>query len=192
MSSMGNSQATAFQARFQRIETLIQELEGVADPAVRASVEELLQLLLELHGAGLERTLELIWEAGELGQSLIHDHLARDEQVSSLMLLHGLHPLDLETRVRQALAQLRPALLAQGSQVELLGVTAEAGVHLRVIEQPKPQAGCHSCASPPANLTGLIQDTIFTAAPEVTVLEIESTAEAQAGVPIEFIPLIQL
>ena len=189
---MGISQATAVQARLQRIETLIQELEAVADPAVRANVEELLQLLLELHGAGLERTLELIWEAGELGQSLLHDRLARDEQVSSLMLLHGLHPLDLETRVRQALAQLRPSLQIQGSEVELLRVTAEAGVHLRIIEQPKPQGGGHSCASPPVNLTALIQETIFAAAPEVTTLEIESTAAAQAGVPIEFIPLIQL
>ena len=189
---MSTSQATTFQVRLQRIEMLIQELEAVADPAVRASVEELLQLLLEMHGAGLERTLELIWESGELGQTLIHDQLARDEQVSSLMLLHGLHPLDLETRVRQALAKLRPALRAQGSEAELLGVTAEAGVHLRLIEQPKPQGGGRSCASPPVNLTALIQETIFAAAPEVTALEIESMAAAQAGVPIEFIPLIQL
>ena len=43
--------------------------------------------------------------------------------VGGLLMLHGLHPLDLETRVRQALDQVRPYLRSHGGNVELLGVS---------------------------------------------------------------------
>src|SRR5262245_36768299 len=113
---------TTVQTYLQQIETLIQEIETVTDPATRARVEALIKTLLELHGAGLERMLELIWDSGEPGQVIINQHLAQDELVSNLMLLHGLHPLDLETRVRGALDKLAPFLRSHGGSVELLSI----------------------------------------------------------------------
>ena len=76
--------------------------------------------MIELHGAGLERILDKLADAGDAGLALI-DALAEDDLVGSILLLHGLHPLDLETRVRQALDKVRPLLRSHGGNVELLG-----------------------------------------------------------------------
>ena len=47
---------------------------------------------MELHGAGLERMLEIVRANGDSGQ-LILDSLGRDDMVSSLLVLYGLHPV---------------------------------------------------------------------------------------------------
>ena len=49
-----------FQQRLKSIERLLQEIEASADPNLRAAAQELVQLVMDLHGAGLERMLELI------------------------------------------------------------------------------------------------------------------------------------
>ncbi len=95
------AQDKEFQRRIGRIEGLVHQIEQLPDPNAQATAQELMQLLLELHSAGLERMLDLIFETGTSGQALI-DELAKDDLVSNLLLLHGLHPLDLETRVLQA------------------------------------------------------------------------------------------
>ncbi len=59
------------------------------------------------------------------------DTCAGDEVVAGLLLLHGLHPLDVETRVRQALESVRPLLRSHGGNVELLEVR-EGVVRLRL------------------------------------------------------------
>jgi hypothetical protein len=61
----------------QRIGGLVQEIESIADPAVRAATKNLVQSLMDLHGAALERTLEIVAEAGEPGMNII-DRLGRD------------------------------------------------------------------------------------------------------------------
>jgi len=70
-----------------RIETLIQEVAKFHDPHTRATVEELVQALLNMYGEGLERLLELTVETEASGLALI-DTFARDELLSSLFLLH--------------------------------------------------------------------------------------------------------
>ena len=62
---MTNREEKAFQQGLQRFETLIQTIQTTAPPAMRASIEELVQTLLELHGVGIERMLDLIWEIGD-------------------------------------------------------------------------------------------------------------------------------
>ena len=96
------AQDTALQKRIQRIGTIVEQLESAADANSRALAKELLESLMALHGAGLERILELAREAGETGHTLI-GKCGRDELVSSLLLLYGLHPDDLNTRVTRAL-----------------------------------------------------------------------------------------
>ena len=56
-----------FQQRVQRIGALVQEIESIADPAVRASTTQLVQLIMEFHGTGLDRTLEILANAGGAG-----------------------------------------------------------------------------------------------------------------------------
>jgi Fe-S cluster biogenesis protein NfuA len=152
-----------FRRRVQRIETLIREIDDVADGAARARARELIRAVLELHGAGLARLLEHC--AAVEGESMI-TALAGDELVGSLLLLHGLHPLDAETRVRQALETVKPRARSHGGTVELLGIV-EGAVHLRV-------SGCWDSSSPalPA-LKQAIEDAICVKAPDVTVVDVE-------------------
>ena len=49
--------------RVQQIEALIRQVEASADPGLRAGVRELVEALLEYHGAGLERILEILRES---------------------------------------------------------------------------------------------------------------------------------
>jgi hypothetical protein len=75
---------------------------------------ELVQSLMELHGTGIGRMMEIVAESGESGLDVI-DGFGRDELVGGLLLLYGLHPIPLETRVRQALDKVRPYLQSHGA-----------------------------------------------------------------------------
>ena len=70
---------------------------------MRAAAKELVQLLMDLHGSGLERILEIVFQSGESGRRII-DELGEDPLVSGLLILYGLHPDDLQTRVERKLA----------------------------------------------------------------------------------------
>jgi Fe-S cluster biogenesis protein NfuA len=155
-----------------RIETLLRGVERFADPAARAHTRELVQAILDLHGAGLETILDRLAEAGAPGRALI-DALADDDLVGSLLLLYGLHPLDTATRVRQALDRARPRLRAHGGEVELVAVS-EGVVRLRL------QGNCHGCPSSAQTLRQTIEEAVFDRAPEVTAIEVEGVTEAPA------------
>lgn len=158
-----------FRSRIQRIETLIQEIDRFTDPAAREQSRQIVQSLLDLHGTGLGRMLEHIAGAGESGQSII-DSLARDDLVGSLLLLYGLHPLDVETRVRQALEKVRPYLGSHGGNVELLRVEGDVA-HLQM------QGSCHGCPSSAVTLKDAIEQAIYEAAPDVTAIRVEGQSE---------------
>jgi Fe-S cluster biogenesis protein NfuA len=155
-----------FQGRLARIEELIRAVDAIADETPRTQARELVEALLELQGAGLERLMELIYETGPSGQEMI-DELGRDELVSSLLLVHGLHPLDLESRVRNALEKVGPRLAQHGGSVDLLGVTREGAVKLRLA------GNCHGCPSSILTLKFSIEEALYAAAPDVTSLEVE-------------------
>ena len=159
-----------FQNRMTRIETLIQLVDEMPDEKARSEARELVQALLELHGAGLERSFEILYEAGPEGSALI-DKLAQDDLVSNLLLLHGLHPLDLETRVRNAIESVRPRLGLHGGSVELLRVTPEGRVQLKL------EGNCHECPSSRLTLRFSIEEALNAAAPDLTGLDVEGLAE---------------
>ena len=160
-----------FQQRIQRVEELVRKIETVADPATRANAVELMQSLMDLHGAGLERMMEITFQAGEPGGEII-DNFGRDELVGSLLLLYGLHPLTLEERVIQALDNVRPYLRSHGGNVELLSVT-DGVVRLRL------EGSCNGCASSALTLKLAIEGAIYDAAPDMTALEVEGVVEQQ-------------
>jgi len=153
-----------FRERVQRIGALVQEIETIADPAVRASTRQLVQSLMELHGAALERTLELVAEAGEPGMSII-DRLGRDPLVSSVLVLYALHPEDMDSRVLKALDRVKPQLRKQGCEVELLALS-EGVVRLRV------QTGEHTCGSTAKTVQTTLEEAIYDAAPDLVSLSI--------------------
>src|SRR3974377_1552365 len=95
------------QLRAERIEMLIQEITELPDARVRATVEELVQALLDMYGEGLSRILKLTAHSEASGNDLIKT-FTKDDLLSSLLLLHDLHPEDIETRVDRALVEVRP------------------------------------------------------------------------------------
>jgi len=151
-----------FQQQLRSIERLLGEMEAAADPNLRATARELVQLVMDLHGAGLERMLELI-RASDEG---VVERLGRDELVASLLILYGLHPLDLETRVQQALEKARVRLRPHEGEVELLGVQ-DGVVRLRI------QANGHGCGSKLEALREIVESAVIQGAPDVVSLLIE-------------------
>ena len=150
-----------------RIEGLLQELGSVADPRIRANAEELVRLLMELYGSGLARIVEIVDTTGSANE--IFDRLAADDLVASLLVLHGLHPLDVETRIVRALDRVRPYLGSHGGDVKLLGVK-EGVVHLRL------EGSCHGCPSSTVTMKLAIEKAIEEAAPEVLRIEVEGAS----------------
>ncbi len=154
-----------FQQRIQQMGDSIRELDEVADPATRTKVKVLIHSLMEMHSAAFEKALEIVFDSGDSGQQII-DRLGHDPLVGSLLVLYGLHPEDIETRVAKAVERLRPLSRKQGSAVELLANKAGV-VRLQV------QVGGHACGSTTAAIKTSIEETIYEAAPDIVSLEIE-------------------
>jgi Fe-S cluster biogenesis protein NfuA len=158
-----------FREDMQRIGGLVQEIDSIADPAVRAASKNLVQSLMDLHGAALEKALDIVAEAGEPGMDII-DRLGRDSLVSSVLILYGLHPEDLESRVVKAVNRVRPQLRKQGCEVELLGVN-DGAIRLRV------EAGSHTCSSTAKTVQAILERALYDGAPDMTSLAIEGFEE---------------
>jgi len=161
--------ARDFQDDMQRIGGLVQQIDSIADPAVRAATKDLVQSLMDLHGAALEKALDIVAEAGEPGMDII-GRLGRDSLVSSVLILYGLHPEDLETRVAKAVDRIRPQLRKQGCEVELLGVN-EGAIRLRA------QTGSHTCGSTAKTVQATLEGAVYDAAPDMSSLVIEGFEE---------------
>ena len=162
-----------FRDDMQRIGGLVAEIEAIADPAVRAATQGLVQSLMDLHGAALEKLLDIVADAGEPGMNII-ERLGRDPLVSSVLILYGLHPENLETRVAKAVDKLRPQLRKQGCEVELLGMN-DGDIRVRV------EAGSHTCGSTGKTVQATLEAAIYDAAPDLASLVIEGLEEKPAS-----------
>jgi Fe-S cluster biogenesis protein NfuA/nitrite reductase/ring-hydroxylating ferredoxin subunit len=160
-------------ARVARVEELLYEVESLRDPRAAAKATELVQALLDIYGEGLARVIAY---AGEAGGGSLPAALADDELLSHLLLLHDLHPVPLEERVRGALEKVRPYLESHGGDVELLGL-GDGVARLRM------RGSCDGCPSSAATLKLAIEDAIHKAAPEIEEVQAEGAAEAPAGRP---------
>ena len=118
------------QERVQRIEALVHQCEAIPDVKLRHNVQVLLQAVMELHGSALHRVMTLVSDRGPETAGLIEE-LANDELVGNLLILHGLHPVDLQTRVERALGGIEAVLRGYGAQAEILGMPGGA-IRLRV------------------------------------------------------------
>jgi hypothetical protein len=145
--------------RVFEIEALIRRVEESADPSTRAGVRELVQAILKYHGAGVERLVEIAWEANP---SLVQA-FARDDLVASMLLLYDLHPEDFSTRVQRAIDAI--------PHVQLAGIS-ENNVRVKLM-------------SPAAISREALAQAIYAAAPETATIEIEGVAGAGSFVPVE-------
>jgi Fe-S cluster biogenesis protein NfuA len=156
----------ALERRAHQIEELVRRLESAPDPGLRTAARDLAQALMDMHGGGLVRLLELTDASGAPGAALL-DQFAADPAVRQLLFLHGLHPVDLETRVKQALDKTRPYLQSHSGNVSIVAVEPDGTVRLRL------EGSCHGCPSSQVTLKSAIEDVIYEAAPDVTELVVE-------------------
>ena len=171
----------------ERVQELLGSLDEIADPVAQQRVQELIGTVLELYGAGLERVLGIVDDAGDDALP-IRQALLDDGVVSSLLLIHGLYPISLEERVVEALDSVRPFLASHGGNVELLSV--EGGVaRLRL------EGSCNGCPASAATLENALKEAIDATAPDLLGLEVEGVvgledqAEEPAGLSL---PLVQV
>ena len=171
----------------ERVQELLGSLDEIADPVAQHRVQELIGTVLELYGAGLERVLGIVDDAGDDALP-IRQALLDDGVVSSLLLIHGLYPISLEERVVEALDSVRPFLASHGGNVELLGV--EEGVaRLRLV------GSCDGCPASAATLENALKEAIDATAPDLLGLEVEGVVglEEQAEEPAGLsLPLVQV
>jgi Fe-S cluster biogenesis protein NfuA/nitrite reductase/ring-hydroxylating ferredoxin subunit len=172
------------QNQLKSIEALIRRIEKANDPSMAATAKELVQLLMEFHGAGIERMLEVVLQTVPSGSAVI-DALGRDDLVRSLLVLYGLHPDTLETRVTQALEKTRPYLKSHGGNVNLVAVDNSGVVTLRL------EGNCHGCPSSSATLKLAVEEAIYDAAPDVTAIVVQGQIQEQPPA-LGFVPLSQL
>jgi Fe-S cluster biogenesis protein NfuA len=159
----------------ERVQELLGSLDEIADPVAQARVQELVGTVLELYGAGLERILGVLEDAGASALP-IRDALLDDGVVSSLLLIHGLYPVPLHERVTEALDSVRPFLASHGGNVELISV--EDGVARLAL-----QGSCNGCPASAATLENALKEAIEEAAPDLLGLEVEGVVGLEEKEP---------
>jgi Fe-S cluster biogenesis protein NfuA len=153
-----------FQEQVRQLGNLIAQFDHLPDGPQKSACKELVQLLMDVHGAGVERMMEIVFESGGTGLAII-DKFGQDSITRSLLLLYSLHPDDLETRVRKAMELMRPRLRKLACSAEL--VSAEGGV----VQVQLAKAG-HSCGSSAKDLRAIVEDGVYEFAPDIVSLEI--------------------
>ncbi|MGA7156724.1 MAG: NifU family protein [Acidobacteriaceae bacterium] len=167
-----------FTRRSDRIEELVSRIENTGDPALRAVAQELLQAVIELHGAALERILDAVSQLPN-GDAALRQ-IASDNLVSNVLSLHGLHPVAIEERVATAVEDSQPYLKSHGGNVELSSIE-DGTVHVQL------QGTCGTCSSSTETLKNHVENAIYEAAPEIVSVIAESISKPPA--PSEFVIL---
>ncbi len=157
----------ASEGLFRRIDELVRQLDEMPDQRNREAARALMGAILELQGAGLERMTGIVFDMGDAGKAAIRK-FAADELISSLLLLHDLHPDDLETRVHRALSKAH-------ANAELVSVF-EGKVRVRLTG-----SGC--------GLRESVEALIRDAGPDLVELMIDEATQAPSN---DFVPVASL
>jgi Fe-S cluster biogenesis protein NfuA len=150
----------------ERIEELLDRLRGGPDPQGGAIAEELVGCLVRLYGAGLARIVAMVGPEG--GRDLCDDPL-----VESLLLVHDLHPLDTETRIRRAVDRVRVRLPQYNGKIDYLGLDGDGLARVRL-------QGGRGCRSTDDAVRLAVESAIEDAAPEVRGVRVEVAAPLPA------------
>jgi len=158
----------------ERVQDLQALLESSTESATRELADQLVSAVVQMYGAGLERIVGALTDAGADGERLAAS-LAEDPLVATLLLIHDLHPVGLEQRVQEALDSVRPYMESHGGNVELLSLeNGVARIHL--------QGSCSDCAASSVTLELAIKQALEQAAPDLEGLEVEGVkAQPTAG-----------
>jgi Fe-S cluster biogenesis protein NfuA/nitrite reductase/ring-hydroxylating ferredoxin subunit len=152
------------EALVRRVEELTARVEQLPDPDVRALADDLAAAVVQLYGEGLQRIFAAL-------DPDVRARLAQDGVVASLMLIHGLYPVDLETRVREALQTVRPYMESHGGDVELLGIVDG-------VAQLRLEGSCSGCGASQSTMELAIERALQEAAPDLLGIDVEGVVAA--------------
>jgi hypothetical protein len=152
--------------QFREIEELVSKINEIGDARVREDVHALIAAILDLHGSGLDRMLDIVHDSGDAGRAAIR-RFAADNLIASLLVLHNLHPDDIGVRVQRALSKM-------SGNAELLGVF-EGEVRVRL-------TGAHG------GLKESVESALREAIPDASGIIVEEAPSA-GFVPLEAICL---
>ena len=161
-----------FNQQAKRIQELIGRIESLPEASARRLLHECLQSLLGLYGDGLARVLQLVGNEGRGGEK-VREALLQDKLVRGLLLVHGLHPDSLETRLHGALDKVRPYLKSHGGNVELIDLEDDTAL-LRL------EGTCKSCPSSSVTLELAVRNALEESCPDLAGFEVEGVAPADA------------
>jgi hypothetical protein len=155
-------------ADLARAEVRSRQIEALVE--AQPECAELAQLLMEWYGEGLTRIMQLSTPEAQ-------EQFAGDPTICGLLLVHGLHPIDAETRLCKAMQRLERRYEAQRVVVREI----RDGVAVIAIEQ---QGG----GSPPSSLPAAIEEAAMEAAPELEGVRIEGVRPAAASSLVQILP----
>ena len=156
------------EASGERIDRLLDQLGGLAEPEAREWAEELVRVVTDLYGEGLARIVDAC------GPELV-ERVAGDELVGALLMLHGLHPTGLRQRVQQALDAL-PSLLGVDDARVVEADEEEGRVQIRLLLAP-------GRAAHRDQVEKVVRDAVDAAAPDALSVVVDCP---DTGQPVAF------
>lgn len=154
-----NAEATG-----RRVEDVLDRLARRGDGETTAAAEELVSVLMDFYGAGLARIMHHVG-TGDDGS---RPALLRDELVTSLLVLHDLHPEDTATRIDRALDSVRRQHAAQVTEFD----PGTGALRLRAGDS----GGC-GCPSTAEGAHQTVEAAVACYAPEVTSVQWETAGD---------------
>jgi len=155
-----------------KLQQLLGKAEELRDPVARALLHECLSSLLTFYGEGLNRLLAVIRECGAATGDIL-DRLAKDKGIRTMLLVHGLHPLDLPARLQQAIDKVRPYMESHGGNVELLSLEND-------FARFRLQGTCKTCPSSSITLELALRGALEDACPDLAGFAVEGVEPAPA------------
>jgi Fe-S cluster biogenesis protein NfuA/nitrite reductase/ring-hydroxylating ferredoxin subunit len=159
--------------RGERIQKLLERIEVLPYPGAKELMQECMEAVLAFYGQGLSRILQVVEAAGPDGHRVYQD-LIHDDVIKGLLLIHDLHPLDLEARLRDALDKVRPYLQSHGGNVELISLEND-------VAKLRLRGTCESCASSSVTLELAIRHAIEQACPDLPHFEVEGVGRDEGA-----------
>jgi Fe-S cluster biogenesis protein NfuA/nitrite reductase/ring-hydroxylating ferredoxin subunit len=157
----------------ERLQKLLAQVEALPYPGAKELIQDCMESVLGFYGAALKRILQVVSEDGSEGRKVFRN-LIRDDVVKGVLLIHDLHPLNLEARLLEALDKVRPYLKSHGGNVELISLENNVA-RLRL------QGTCQSCASSSVTLELAIRHAIEQACPDLVHFEVEGVAQDKSA-----------
>ena len=155
----------------KRLQELIEKAQALPNPAARALLQECLQTVLGFYGEGLAHILAQIQRGGDEGAKIL-ERISHDPLVTSLLIIHGLHPLSLERRFHGALEKVRPYMQSHGGNIELISIENETA-------RVRLQGTCQTCPSSTITLELAVRKAVEEACPDLMELQVVA-AETEA------------